>query len=77
MENTDVHKLNGSEPSYGAKSPYAVTTPTSSNLEGHSYTTFASQPSQVSVYFKSSSVCAHLNIVFSLVCGNVQLVWLG
>ncbi|PON35899.1 Terminal organelle assembly protein [Parasponia andersonii] len=44
--NTEVHTLNGSESSYDAYSPNAVSTSTSSNIEEHSYTTFASQHSQ-------------------------------
>ncbi|PON73272.1 Terminal organelle assembly protein [Trema orientale] len=41
-----VHTLNGSESSYDAYSLNAVATSTSSNIEEHSYTTFASQHSQ-------------------------------
>ncbi|GMN20714.1 hypothetical protein TIFTF001_045373 [Ficus carica] len=45
--NTEVHKLNGSESNYDPCAPATIGMPTTSNLEGQSYSTFASQPPQI------------------------------
>lgn len=45
--NAEVHILNGSESNYDPCTPATIGMPTTSNLEGQSYSTFPSQPPQI------------------------------